>query len=256
MHFLYEDEVKEPYHLKRPDFSSLSSEVTWKNQTLKLYLELNKKEVVVGAYFQAPLDNYWMPYLSAFCRWVEGKKLFEVDFAEYMEWIAFENDDFILIPHALFSRALETQGTEKIHCELLKQEASSLVCRCFGVYEKQIIEQVKRNPDIDLKGITDESLAGGACTSCAPDIMGIVTATKDSFGLSSAKNQHQKIQGLYPAQMIERLDSLFKENHLNLEIISLIGYDLTLKATAEIELEKISELLKSNTSVGFRLRLL
>jgi len=252
MHFHPENEIKNPYHLEKPAFHATKASLNWNNQPIDFYLDINAKEKIVGAYYVVSKVNDWLPHLSALCRWLENKNINFINFEEFLEDTEYAYNEFIYVPHALFAQALVNFRGATFPHQLLKQSADSLVCRCFGVYEQQIVSLVQVNANVDLKGVTDEILAGGGCTSCSNDIVGIISSTKDFYGLETTQS-NPKIKGIYPAQMILLLDSLLKEYGEGIEIISLEGYQLSLKSQNSIDENDLQQFLKEKLSVGFKL---
>jgi len=257
MHFRYDyaEEMKNPYHFATPTFYTINAEIVLQQQVYKLFLDINASEVIVAAYFTSAKEDFWVAYLSAFCRWLENKKLFAVHLEEFKEIFSRTEEGlkpFIFMPHALFSLALANLKDQPLRHKLLKQDPDSLVCRCFGLYEAQIMALVHSNPEIDGKGVTDETMAGGGCTSCSNDIAGIIARTKDFFGLATDKTKQLKIQGLYPAQMIILLDEILKGLSGDLEIISLNGYDLTLRAEENLAISVIETYVREKMNIGFK----
>ncbi len=82
---------------------------------------------------------------------------------------------------------------QKMHCSVLGRDAlaraiqnyrsgyqpgsdpeSRVVCRCFGVTEKEIEDVVRANHLTTVEQVTNYSKAGGACGSCRDDIAAII----------------------------------------------------------------------------------
>ncbi|OEU61306.1 MAG: Fe-S cluster assembly protein NifU [Desulfuromonadales bacterium C00003094] len=81
---------------------------------------------------------------------------------------------------------------EKMHCSVMGKEALEaaianyrgeatvkenfeIVCKCFGVTDKEIERVAKENHLTSLEQITDFTKAGGGCQACHPEIEAILT---------------------------------------------------------------------------------
>lgn len=86
---------------------------------------------------------------------------------------------------------------EKMHCSVMGEEAleaairnykglpplkheeeGKLICKCFGITDKQIQKAIRENNLQTVQEITHFTKAGGACTACIDDIAQIIEAEK------------------------------------------------------------------------------
>ncbi|HXH76317.1 MAG TPA: hypothetical protein VNJ08_15200 [Bacteriovoracaceae bacterium] len=127
-----------------------------------LYLTLDKKEVITDAAFDGSTD----PWLSSLCVLIIGKNIPEAFQLTLDDWEkhfgqdqtfwdlwAEKDDEIFWRPLEMLRAALDKfEGREHLY-----EEASPLVCRCFGVREDDILDGIK-------------SKAGMGCRSCRPQV--------------------------------------------------------------------------------------
>lgn len=146
---------------------------------LKLFLKI-EDDKIVDAKFQTFGCASAIASSSALTEMVKGKT---VDQA-----LAITNKDI-----AAFLGGLPK---EKMHCSVMGQEAleaairqwrgeppvphtheGRLVCKCFGVFEDQIIKAIEENNLTTAEEVTNYTKAGGGCGDCIDDIKEILRVT-------------------------------------------------------------------------------
>jgi hypothetical protein len=155
-----------------------SLEVSSVDLTLGLHtlsIRFNSHDVVLSARYQGSLN----PWMSSLCYLIEGKNLGELVKFSLKQWeIYFQNDQtfwdhydenggkFINEPLELLFASLNVyQGREYLY-----QEESPLVCRCFGVREKEIKDFLQKESNPTLDNLVNTSKAGLGCRSCVPQL--------------------------------------------------------------------------------------
>ncbi|HXH30459.1 MAG TPA: (2Fe-2S)-binding protein [Bacteriovoracaceae bacterium] len=140
-----------------------------------LSLRFSPKDIIVSASYSGKAD----PWLSSLCHLVTNKSLEQALVLEWKDWdVEFkddqtywelkqdQSDDFIFTPLELLRAAIDTFRAR----DFLYQEASPLICRCFGVREKEVQEHLRATPLATLETLTLESKAGMGCRSCVPQL--------------------------------------------------------------------------------------
>lgn len=153
------------------DFPSVS--VTYHQHTLSL--RFNGKDVLLYAGYTGEAN----PWLSSLCYLIEGKPLHELLKFSWKNWEeAFKDDPsfwdfrqeegekFFLPALELLKAALDLYRGR----EYLYQEASPLVCRCFGIRESDILEHLRSEENPTLETLAGASKAGMGCRSCVPQL--------------------------------------------------------------------------------------
>src|SRR5690606_31825454 len=123
-------------------------------------------------------------------------------------------------------------------------EEEDLLCLCFGVTKKDIINSTMGNKDFDLKTLIQTTRATSACGSCKPLIEDLISRTRLQYGLikglgnsRSRKNlqgQWIKIAGLYPGALLLMIDDYKNEwmkreeifEQLTIEFVNIEGHHL------------------------------
>jgi bacterioferritin-associated ferredoxin len=156
-----------------PTFNN-SLEVSSVDVTFGVYslsIRFDSKDAILSARYQGPLN----PWMSSMCYLIEGKSLGELVGFTWKQWeIFFQNDQtfwdyydeesrkFIFEPLELLFASLNVyQGRDYLY-----QEESPLVCRCFGVREKEIRDFLQTETNPTLENLVNTSKAGMGCRSC------------------------------------------------------------------------------------------
>ena len=171
---------------ENPQFhcSSLLPSVTVEWDEAQISLSIDGKDRIEQLTYQTQSSAGEIALYEALARLVQnrsihqvasiGLKEFDQFFAEDPDYLTYRNDPsrpILTLPLQLFYQAL-AQYQGKV---ALPPKDSPLVCRCFAVFEKELIESIKNNSINDLKTLTGTLLAGGGCTSCSEDLQKYIT---------------------------------------------------------------------------------
>lgn len=146
---------------------------------LKLYLKI-EDDVIIDAKFQTFGCASAIASSSALTELIIGKKV----------------DEAAKVSNKEIAAYLGGLPTEKIHCSVMGEEAleaairnykglppiehiednSPLVCKCFGITEKQIIDLIRTQGVSTALEVTNFTKAGGACGQCNTRIDEILVA--------------------------------------------------------------------------------
>lgn len=152
---------------------SPSVSVTFKEHTLTL--RFDSKDIVLGAGFSGRFD----PWIASMCSLLIGKSLNEASSISWKDWDdgfkddqlywdlkREEEDQFFHLPLELLKASLDIfRGREYLY-----QEASPLICRCFGVRESDVLEHLQKEANPTLESLAGQSKAGMGCRSCVPQL--------------------------------------------------------------------------------------
>jgi hypothetical protein len=153
------------------EFPSVS--VTLGNHTLEI--SFDPKDVVKNAGYIGEVN----PWLASLCFLIKGKALAEISQFSWPVWDSAFKDDQLYwdlkeeISHQFFNSTLEhLKASLDIFRgrEYLYQEASPLVCRCFGIRESDILEHLQKEETPTLDTLAGVSKAGMGCRSCVPQL--------------------------------------------------------------------------------------
>jgi bacterioferritin-associated ferredoxin len=192
------------HHHKLP-FPSV--EVTLKKTGHQLYLQFDSKDNLKEASYSGAID----PWISALCEMITGKSLnsllklswndwddyFKADQA-YWDLKSEMQEDIIFPAQELLRAALDTyRGRDYLYLE-----ADPLVCRCFGVREKDILKYIKDSEDPTVEGLASATKAGMGCRSCLPQL-------KRWLFTKSEPHKHY-YKSLSRSEWVERIDGALK----------------------------------------------
>lgn len=202
---------------------------------LKLYLKI-KDNIVIDAKFQTFGCGSAVASSSVLTEMIIGKTLDEVK--------KISNKDIV--------EALGGLPPEKMHCSVMGHEAlesalkdyykedykedeteEKVICKCFDVTEKQIIEVVKENKLKTLEEVTNYIKAGGACGHCKNEIQNIINScykyTKKENKTEPKKLTHTqlvlKINNILESQIIPEL----RKDGGDLELIDVEDTNIIVK---------------------------
>lgn len=187
---------------------------------LKIYLKI-KDGVVVDAKFQTFGCGSAVASSSMLTEMIIGKPLEDVkkitnkDIAEKLGGLPPEKMHCSVMGH----EALENALSQYFHEEVPAATKDKMVCTCFSVTEKQIINAIKENDLKTLEEVTNYTKAGGACGNCKQNIQAIL----DKF--YKPVEVAEKPQ-LSPTQRILKINSII-ENQISPEL-SKDGGDIEL----------------------------
>lgn len=142
-------------------------------------------------------------------------------------------------------------------------EQNDLLCLCYGIGIKELKKQILARPDYDLPALVAETMATSACGSCRPTIVAAMQTIREEHGLILGVGSEEsrldkaghwiKIKGLYPAELLIRLDDL-KNNWMireeivgqfEIEILRIEGHHLWLKVLPADDPERSQKVLEA-----------
>ena len=124
-------------------------------------------------------DSPDLPLYEALAQLVHNCFIYNINAIGWEEFDQFFQDDQDYINYRENpKRPLITTSLQLFYQALRKFEGnipplaqvSPLVCRCFGVFQQDIIDHIHAHPNCDLKTLTGDILAGGGCTRCMDDL--------------------------------------------------------------------------------------
>lgn len=143
---------------------------------LKIYLKIDNG-IVTDAKFQTFGCGSAVASSSVLTEMIIGKSLEEVkkvtnkEIAEKLGGLPPEKMHCSVMGHEALENALSHYFHEENIPEVTKDK---LICTCFSVTEKQIINAIKENNLKTLEEVTNYTKAGGACGHCKENIQAIL----------------------------------------------------------------------------------
>ncbi len=180
---------------------------------LKIYLKI-KDGIVTDAKFQTFGCGSAVASSSMLTEMIIGKPVSEVrkitnkDIADQLEGLPPEKMHCSVMGYEALEDALkdwgkdEYQDLEDIRAE--EEKKQKIVCTCFGITENVIWDAIKQNGLKTVEEVTNYTKAGGACGKCKGLIQDII----DTY---YKKEEHQKSDGLSPAQKILKINTIIEK---------------------------------------------
>ncbi|MFA6235892.1 MAG: (2Fe-2S)-binding protein [Bacteriovorax sp.] len=159
----------------------------------------------------------------------------------------------------LFQKAVE----DYLGSAATLNEQKDLLCLCFGIGIKELKKQIVSRSDYGLTQLVAETLATSACGSCLPSVLASMKNIREEHGLIEGLEHSQsrldraghwiKIKGLYPAELLLKLDELKLswmkreriEGNFSIEITRIEGYHLWLKVTPDNDIFRSEGILSA-----------
>ena len=175
---------------------------------LKLFLKISDKDIIEKASFQTFGCASAIASSSALTELIIGKSVEEASKITNKEIAAF----------------LGGLPKEKMHCSVMGEEAlaaairnhkglpplaheeeGKLICKCFGITDKQIQKAIRENGLQTLEEITNFTKAGGACGACLDDIAEILEAEKGNKNITEIRPVTKR-----PMSNIQRMQKIIQ----------------------------------------------
>lgn len=157
-------------HMDQP-----STQVALKSSDHVLYLKFNSKDLLTKATYSGSAD----PWLGSLCALAEGKNLPDLihlgwkDFDEafkddqaYWDLKLEETNHFFFSALELLKAGIDIYRGR----DYLYKETDSLICRCYGVRESDVLAYIRSSKDPTLEGLATATKAGMGCRSCVPQL--------------------------------------------------------------------------------------
>ena len=186
---------------------------------LKIYLKI-KDNIVTDAKFQTFGCGSAVASSSILTEMISGKTIDEVrkitnkDIADELDGLPPEKMHCSVMGYEALEDALKEYKTEGyIPLEEINNEPKEkMICTCFQVTDKVIIDAIKANGLKTVEDVTNYTKAGGACGRCKDAIQKVI----DNY--YSGVTEQEKISDLTPTQRILKINNII-ENQISPELI-------------------------------------
>lgn len=142
---------------------------------LKLYLKIDENGIIIDAKFQTFGCGSAVASSSVLTDMIIGKTVEDA--------MQITNEDIV--------KELGGLPAEKVHCSVMGAEAledainnykgikrdekqEKIVCRCFGVSEEKLIQQIKEHNIKTVQDATNYCKVAGSCGRCAPEVQHLI----------------------------------------------------------------------------------
>lgn len=153
---------------------------------LKLFLKINDDGIIEKASFQTFGCASAIASSSALTEIIKGKSIEEAskitnkDIAEYLGGLPKEKMHCSVMGEEALEAAIRNY---KGLPPLSHDEEGKLICKCFGITDRQIIKAIRENKLQTIEEVTNFTKAGGACGTCL-DAIGQILESEKNAGLA------------------------------------------------------------------------
>ncbi len=181
----FKDHFHQPLNLGKPLFFQTS--LSYQEGDLKViaYLDVSDKDIIQNFAYEYSGSKAFVPYFSALSDMVRGMTLEEGrrvglnDFLQYFDGddefshllddagVPWCNLSTILLKNLIIDYEGSFLTTEN---ERKKQASHDLICRCFGIYGKELHTLLEQNPQFELKEMQAMTKVGLGCGSCKVEV--------------------------------------------------------------------------------------
>jgi len=175
---------------------------------LKFMFKLDENKKIKEAKFQTFGCGSAIASASALTEMVVGKTLEEAekitnrDIAEYLDGLPEEK----MHCSVMGREALEAAIANHRGIDIKKQLEGEVVCKCFGITDKEIERVIRENHLSTVAEVTHYTKAGGGCESCHPkleEIISTVQGTVRKEPVEKKPPQKQKLTNIQRMKLIE-----------------------------------------------------
>lgn len=140
-----------------------------------LSLRFDSRDVIVAAGYTGPSD-IWM---ASLCEILKDMPFSEARLVSLSHWdMVWKDDQFFWDMKLEIGDRVFCEPLELLHAaldqyrgrEFLYKEESPLICRCFGVREKDVLSFLRTAAEPTLEELSKATKAGMGCRSCVPQL--------------------------------------------------------------------------------------
>lgn len=213
------------YHNERPAIFRYQESFEYRDSVLEFFLEVSKKEIVEGLYYQWKGKAYFLEELADYAKKVEGQKLTDAPLPSSSATWSY--------PFFFYRQMiLQITGTELPLSILKGKDPYELVCRCSGIYESEIRDHIQDQLKAEvydfnkvLRSLGDELLVAIGCGSCKMDVEKIIGE------YIQGERYDSESRSVAPATELPRWQSLDSQN------LAKEAYTLLKGVSAQINVE-------------------
>ena len=132
----------------------------------------------------------------------EADKITNKDLANYLDGLPQEK----MHCSVMGREALEAAIADYRGIDIKKQLEGEVICKCFGITDKEIERVIKENQLSTVAEVTHYTKAGGGCESCHPKIEEIISKVEGKVSKKPAPEkipQKQKLTNIQKMKLIE-----------------------------------------------------
>lgn len=207
-HFLHPRNVGE---IKKPDgFGEVGSMAC--GDALRLTFKLDKEGRIQDVKFKTFGCASAIASSSALTEIIKGKTIEEAekitnkDIANYLNGLPEAKMHCSVMGREALHEAIKNYRGEKTDKKKLIE--GEVVCECFGITEKEILDAIKENDLTTVEQVTFHTKAGGACGKCHPKIKELIKSVEREY----AKKEEIKKKELTNIEKIGLIQKIINED--------------------------------------------
>jgi len=181
---------------------------------LKFMFKLDPNNRIKEAKFQTFGCASAIASASALTEMVIGKtpeealKISNRDIADYLGGLPEEK----MHCSVMGREALEAAIASSKGIDITKQLEGEVVCKCFGITDREIERVVRENNLTTVADVTHYTKAGGGCESCHPKIESIIAAVQGQTRQEPARRQKPAKRALSNIQRMKLIEETIDRN--------------------------------------------
>ena len=200
---------------------------------LKLFFKLDKNGRIKEVKFQTFGCASAIASSSAMTEMIKGKTLEEAaritnkDIADYLGGLPEAKMHCSVMGREALMAAIDNYNGIKPAAKKLLD--GKVICECFGVTEKEIIDAIKANNLTTIEQVTNYTKAGGGCGKCHDEIASLIKRVQMERG-----EDKKEFDTLTSVQKIHRIDEVIansirpflKQDGGDIELVDLDGHNV------------------------------
>lgn len=232
-HFLHPRNVGE---IQNPDgYGEVGSMAC--GDALRLTFKLDKNKRIKEAKFRTFGCASAIASSSALTEMIKGKTLDEAekitnkDIANYLKGLPEAKMHCSVMGREALQEAIKNfRGGKKTPKKVIEGE---VVCKCFGITEKEILRAIRDNDISTPEEVTHYTKAGGGCGECHPRIKELIKQVEEESA-GKTKKEVKKLTnlekiGLVQKTLDEKIRPWLKQDGGDIELIDIEGDDVYVK---------------------------
>ena len=155
----------------------------------------------------------------------EAEKMSNQDIANYLGWLPEEKMHCSVMGREALQAAIANYRGQKV-----TKEEFEVVCKCFGVTDKEIERAIRENDLKTVEQVTYYTKAGGGCAQCHPKIEAIIEKVRKEMEKEAppAKPARKRLTNIQKIKLIEEtlgreIIPALKADGGDLELIDIDG---------------------------------
>lgn len=231
-HFLHPRNVGE---IKNPDgYGEVGSLAC--GDALRLTFKLDKNKKIKEVKFSTFGCASAIASSSALTEMLKGKTLEEAekitnkDIARYLGGLPEAKMHCSVMGREALDEAIKNYKSGDKEKHFQKKIEGRVICKCFGVTEKEILRAIKDNDLTSVEQVTFHTKAGGGCKSCHPDIERLIKKV-EAEAAKKKKGKMTNIEkiGLIQKAIDEKIRPWLKQDGGDLELVDVDGDSVYIK---------------------------